>query len=547
MFNKDFYPTPEHLINKMLSGVNLKMIKTILEPSAGKGNIVDSIKKKEGLFSTYYNKITFDIDCVELDKNLQHILKGKNYRVVHNDFLTYETMKEYDLIIMNPPFSNGAKHLLRALKMQKRNGGAVICLLNAETLKNQCNNDRIILSRLLTEYGAEIEYISNAFIGAEQKTPVETALIKVKLPEVKRQSFIFDTLQKEQEQKEVEYTEENNQLVENDFLAAIVKQYQMEVEAGIKLIKEFYAMKPYIMAEFKKDEETGETKQTGGCILRLNLSNNWDGQYNTLNINSFIREVRGKYWKALFNNPKFIGQLTKNLRDDYYNKVEELKDYDFSLYNIYEVKIDMNNRIVKGIEEVIVKLFEKLSYEHSYSNECSKNIQYYNGWKTNKAYIINKKVIIPLNGYWGGFRPTNYKVIEELQEIEKCFNYLDGVLTDAVDLKGALQFAEECGETKGIQLKYFTVTFYKKGTCHITFSNDDLLKKFNVFGSQKKGWLPPTYGKKQYKDMTVEEKVVVKEFDGSESEYNKVIQNQQYYLFDGNSVLMLESDLQTTE
>ena len=114
-------------------------------------------------------------------------------------------------------------------------------------------------------------------------------------------------------------------------------------------------------------------------------------------------------------------------------------------------------------------------------------------------------------------------------------------------MKGALQFAEECGETKGIQLKYFTVTFYKKGTCHITFSNDDLLKKFNVFGSQKKGWLPPTYGKKQYKDMTVEEKVVVKEFDGSESEYNKVIQNQQYYLFDGNSVLMLESDLQTTE
>ena len=184
MFNKDFYPTPEHLINKMLSGVNLKMIKTILEPSAGKGNIVDSIKKKEGLFSTYYNKITFDIDCVELDKNLQHILKGKNYRVVHNDFLTYETMKEYDLIIMNPPFSNGAKHLLRALKMQKRNGGAVICLLNAETLKNQCNNDRIILSRLLTEYGAEIEYISNAFIGAEQKTPVETALIKVKLIEL---------------------------------------------------------------------------------------------------------------------------------------------------------------------------------------------------------------------------------------------------------------------------------------------------------------------------------------------------------------------------
>ena len=43
--------------------------------------------------------------------------------------------------------------------------------------------------------------------------------------------------------------------------------------------------------------------------------------------------------------------------------------------------------------------------------------------------------------------------------------------------------------------------------------------------------------------MTTEEKAVIKEFDGSEAEYNKVIQNQKYYLFDGNSVLMLESGI----
>lgn len=48
----------------------------------------------------------------------------------------YSTMKEYDLIIMNPPFSNGNSRLWKALDLQERNGGAVICLLNAETLKN---------------------------------------------------------------------------------------------------------------------------------------------------------------------------------------------------------------------------------------------------------------------------------------------------------------------------------------------------------------------------------------------------------------------------
>lgn len=166
----------------------------------------------------------------------------------------------------------------------------------------------------------------------------------------------------------------------------------------------------------------------------------------------------------------------------------------------------------------------------------------YNGWKTNKAWIINKKVIIPLSGYnsvWGRYEPSNYRIIEKLKDIEKCFNYLDGGLTEAVDLEESLKFAEEYGETKNIQLKYFTVTFYKKGTCHITFNNDELLKKFNIFGSQHKGWLPPSYGKKSYKDMTTEEKAVINEFEG-EKEYNKVISNKDYYLFDGNNLNLLE-------
>ena len=539
-----FYPTPKNLIEKMLSGLDFKMIKNILEPSAGKGDIVDELRKKEQLYSSAYNKFSFDIDCIEIDKNLQYILKGKNYRVVHNDFLTYNTMKEYDLIIMNPIFSNGYKHLLKALEMQQRNGGAVVCILNAETLKNPCTNDRQDLKRKLTEYNAKIEFIQDAFLDAERKTAVEIALIKVQIPEVHRESFILEGLRKTQERREFQ-TEESTQLIDSDFFKAIVNQYQLEVEAGIKLIKEYYAMKPFILSEFGKDKETGETIQIGGCILQMDIIGNRDKYNNKLSINEYIREVRKKYWKALFENPNFIGQLTNNLQQEFYNKVEEMKDYDFSLYNIYQLKIDMQKKVVKGIEDTIIELFDELSHKYSYWDETSKNIHYYNGWKTNQAWIINKKVIIPLNGYhdlvysWGGFRPTQYDTVRKLQDIEKCFNYLDGGLTEAVDLEESLKFAEEYGETKNIQLKYFTVTFYKKGTCHIVFNNDELLKKFNIFGSQHKGWLPPSYGTKAYKDMSAEEKAVVNDFEG-EKEYNKVISNKKYYLFDGNNLSLLE-------
>lgn len=543
--NKDFFPTPENIINKMFFDVDFKMIHSILEPSAGSGNIAEAIKKKEKLYSTNYNKFSFDLDCIEADQNLQHILKGKGFRVVYNDFLTYDTMKEYDIIIMNPPFSNGCKHLLKALKMQERNGGAVICLLNAETLKNPCTNERMDLKRKLTEYNAKIEFIQDAFMDAERKTNVEIALIKVQLPKVQRESFILDGLKKSKEVREVKEETESTQLADSDFFKAIVDQYNMEVEAGIKLIKEYYAMSPFILSQFGKDKETGKTIQQGGCILSLDISTNKDKYHNKLSINEYIREVRKKYWKALFENPKFIGQLTNNLQQDFYNKVEEMKDYDFSLYNIYQLKIDMQKKVVNGIEETIIALFDEFSNKYHYLDETSKNIHYYNGWKTNKAWIINKKVIIPLAGWrdvsysWERYNPSRYDVVGKLQDIEKCFNYLDGGLTEAVDLVESLKFAEEYGETKNIQLKYFTITFYKKGTCHITFNNDELLKKFNIFGSQHKGWLPPSYGKKAYKDMTTEEKAVVNEFEG-ETEYNKVISNSKYYLFDGNNLNLLE-------
>jgi len=42
--NKDFYPTPNKLIRKMLSYIDFKRIRTVLEPSAGKGDLVEGIK-----------------------------------------------------------------------------------------------------------------------------------------------------------------------------------------------------------------------------------------------------------------------------------------------------------------------------------------------------------------------------------------------------------------------------------------------------------------------------------------------------------------------
>ena len=137
--NTEFYPTPSKLAGQMIALVDWTKIRSILEPSAGKGDLL-GYAKNGTLRSKRYER-GFDADCIEKDQNLRYVLTGKGFRVVHDDFLMYNTRKRYDLILMNPPFSDGDKHLLKALQMQE-NGGQIVCLVNAETIRTPYTNTR---------------------------------------------------------------------------------------------------------------------------------------------------------------------------------------------------------------------------------------------------------------------------------------------------------------------------------------------------------------------------------------------------------------------
>lgn len=523
---EEFYPTPENVLDKLTMGIDWIKTQCVLEPSAGKGNIADYISERARI-ARWNNDI--EIDCIEIDDDLKSTLKGKEYRVVHDDFMTFKTFKKYDLIIMNPPFSNGAAHLLKALDMQK-NGGAVACVLNAETLKNPYSNERQLLCKKLKDLNADITYMEGAFASAERPTGVEIAIIRVFIEYEKPDSIFYEEMKKKAYQ-EHSY-EEMTDLAPNDYIEAAVAMYNMEVEAGIKLIQEYRALSPYIMNSLKENNYNYP-------ILTLKVGD------KDLSVNRYVKCVRAKYWDALFRNPKFTGPMTSNLAKQYSDQVHELKNYDFSVYNIKCLQLEMSKSLIHGIEECIIKLFDELSYQYSYSDELSSNIHYYNGWKTNKCWYINKKVIMPwvnaFSKYSGRFDP-DYYVKQKLGDIEKALNYLDGGLTECRDMEMWLNYAAQIGQTKKIELKYFYVTFYKKGTCHLEFKNEELLKKLNIFGAQNKRWLPPAYGKKTYKEMDAEERAVVDSFEG-EAAYSKTLANADYYIYNPQSAIpLIESE-----
>ena len=204
-----FYPTPPALAERLLSGIEWEKVGNVLEPQAGKGNIVRAVMEK---FVTLrgYSERRLNVDCVEIDPYLRSILqyefcgqrineiyerirqldKKKEYdcethsyrelsadeaaeykalkqerelrnrldlHIIHDDFHTFQSRKHYDLVAMNPPFADGDAHLLKAIELQRRSGGMIRCILNAETVRNPYTNRRRFLVRKLTELEAEIE------------------------------------------------------------------------------------------------------------------------------------------------------------------------------------------------------------------------------------------------------------------------------------------------------------------------------------------------------------------------------------------------------
>ena len=214
--NYELYPTPVSFLEKIEADFadmweKLPRDISILEPSAGKGDIANWFNKRasdnyywrQGKKNLYFTKA--DIDCIEIEPELRSMLKGKSYHLVHDDFLTYNSEKHYDLIFMNPPFSNADKHLLKAIDLQERYGGMVVCILNAETISNPYSNVRKILKQKLDEYETQIKFYDGMFASydTERKTDVEVAVIAVHIPmpEEFSQSFVFDRLDKAKAEK----------------------------------------------------------------------------------------------------------------------------------------------------------------------------------------------------------------------------------------------------------------------------------------------------------------------------------------------------------
>lgn len=124
------FPTPPPLAARMVAEAALEPGMTVLEPSAGTGNLLRALREafRPGLGGSFVRT------AVEINYDLCERLRGAEpgATVRQADFLACDDLGTFDRIVMNPPFDRGAdmKHILHAMHLLAP-GGRLVALCAA--------------------------------------------------------------------------------------------------------------------------------------------------------------------------------------------------------------------------------------------------------------------------------------------------------------------------------------------------------------------------------------------------------------------------------
>lgn len=117
----DFYATPVEVVENFLHNYKLPN-GSILEPSAGNGNIVQAIKNMDK------SRL---VTALELREEEQINLSKITNEVVIQDYLNWETDRRFDVIIGNPPYSLAVEFVNKSLELLSDRGVLIFLLRTA--------------------------------------------------------------------------------------------------------------------------------------------------------------------------------------------------------------------------------------------------------------------------------------------------------------------------------------------------------------------------------------------------------------------------------
>lgn len=479
-----FYPTPPGLAKSAWLKFKNKQFGKVLEPSAGNGDLADAHS-----CVTNYGRRDMAIDCCEIDATKHGILREKKYHVVGLDFLQFGDGAIYSHIILNPPFAEGAKHVLQAWNMLW--DGEIVAIINAETVRNPCSGERALLANLIRLHG-EVEFIQQAFTepDTQRKTDVEIALVYLR-KEANIQTDIIGNLFNEL--REDTATKENLAADYHDDLMPALPNSSIEnavltFNAAVRATRD---------AAFSEARAMYYTALLGDTMAVRNGGKSSDGDENaTVSwVQSTIAKnyagLKDRAWASILRSTNVTAHLSSSAQRRLESEFAEIKKLEFTVRNIYGFLCGLMEKQGEIQIEMACDIFDLFTRYHS------DNTVFYKGWKSNSKHrtcgmrLRTTRFILP--GHSSYSSSMKYESMQMLRDFDKVFAMLDGKRqpeTGLVDIFN--RNFTELRDSQRVSSSYFDIRYYPRaGTIHFFARDKVLVDRLNRLVGRHREWLPP--------------------------------------------------------
>jgi hypothetical protein len=466
MFNQDFYPTPAAVIERMLGNTDL-LGKHVLEPSAGKGDLIDALTDRGAI-----------VCCCENDPDLSVIAASKANLLAY-DFLTLtaDRISHIQAIYMNPPFSQAARHILHAWEIAPA-GCHITALCNWETLFNTHTRERVQLSNTVTSYGGSVN-LGSCFDTAERRTNVQVGLVSLFKPGSADE--FGDYFTDEADAPELQ----GEGLMPYNVVRDTVGRYVQAVRLYDQVLDNAVRMNALV-----------------GVFHVGKLAFTCTEGEKARSREAFVRDLQKKAWEYVLNKMDMDRFTTRSLKADINRFAEQQQKLPFTMRNIYKMLEMVVGTHGSRMDRAITDVFDRATtYYHD-------NRHAVEGWKTNSHYLLGMKFILPhmASPEWSGtlglhYQSTNVDLVEDLT---KALCHLTATPYDSIGslwnyLHRRTPETERAFRPEYVRYDYntwyewgfFRFKGFKKGTMHFQFLDEAVWATFNQAVARIKGYPLP--------------------------------------------------------
>lgn len=468
-----FYVTPHALAAQCWKKFKGKAFKRVLDAFAGTGALSEAAPDFGGRYAP-------SIDCIEIDASKHPVLRSKGLHVVGLDFFNFSGGEIYSHVVLNPPFAQGARAVLKAWDMLWE--GEVVAIINAETLRNPFSNERKQLQKLVVEHGS-VEYIAQAFNGpdAERKADVDIAVVHLVKPASCARDWIGDLLrQMTSDETQVSSPQLPTELMlPQGFIETQCAVFRAAVRAMREAVR-IEAVANHCAARIGKSH--AELASDALSAKTINLRSAFEVRYD---------DLKDRAWMSVLRSTETMIKLSSKVQRQAESQFEVIKKLDFNEANIYSFLIGLIESQPEMRLEMACEIFDRISRHHS------KNVVFYRGWKSNDRHrtcgmrLRDTRFVIPSCKSYGSF--ADWETQQMVSDFDKVFAMLDGKQKPEQSLRDvfAKQFKELCAGQR-ISSSYFDVRYYKGiGTIHLFPRSKALIDTLNRLVGHHRQWLPP--------------------------------------------------------